>query len=162
MFSYRKCCFYLFVLCLLVMSAALYIQYGLHVEPCLLCIVQRIFLAALGLIALIASLHRQTVFSRWIYNSLALIFCALGVLAAGRQVWLQHLPPPEKADTFCVPGSQYLLNHASLATLFKAIVSGTPECSQVTWTLWGWSLAEWSLLLFLVLSVGVICSFWRR
>lgn len=162
MFSYRRRYFYIFAICSAILLIALYLQYVDHLEPCLLCMVQRIFFFALALVALIACLHRHNRLSRLLYNSLSFILCLLGLLDAGRQIWLQHLPPNEKTSSFCVPGSEYFLHHASWSSLFQSIIAGTPECSVVAWRLFGLSMSEWSFLWLLILMILICSQFWWR
>lgn len=164
MFSYRRIYFYIFVICVAALLSALYLQYVDHLEPCLLCMIQRLFFVGLAIVALLACWyyrHRHR-FVRIIYHALSLVFCALGMLAASRQVWLQHLPPNQKAGSFCVPGTEHLLHDGTWSSLFQAIISGTPECSVVAWRLFGFSMAEWSLFIFVVLVFLLCCQWWRE
>lgn len=144
------------------MAIALYVQYVDHIEPCLLCMLQRVFYVALGLTALVAALHYRARFARYLYNWLALIFTLLGLLAAGRQVWLQHLPPSSQANSFCLPGYKYLIENQAWSVLFKAIFSNAPDCAKISWTFLRLSMAEWSLVLFIVLLLLVLRQFRAR
>src|SRR5919199_300795 len=84
-------------LAIAVISAALlgygyYLQYVQGLEPCPLCLVQRLFFYAVMIIFLIAAVHAPQRIGARIYAALALLFAAGGAATAARQVWLQHLP----------------------------------------------------------------------
>ncbi|MFX7540854.1 disulfide bond formation protein B, partial [Acinetobacter baumannii] len=73
-------------------AAALYLQHLEELEPCPLCIFQRIAVMATGAVALVAALHGPAGWGRRIYASLTSLAALAGVVVAGRHVWLQHLP----------------------------------------------------------------------
>lgn len=130
------------------MSYAIYAEKVLYLDPCPLCITQRLFYVGIGLFALIGILF----FSRQPIQRLAATFMALsavgGIITAGRQVWLQHLPKDQVPE--CGPGLQYWLENepwlSTLALLFK----GDGNCAEVVWTFMGFSMGEWSLAWFVV------------
>ena len=53
--------------------AALFMQYGLGLEPCYLCIVQRVFVILTGLVALLAWLHNPGLTGRRAYGALTML-----------------------------------------------------------------------------------------
>ncbi len=81
-----------------------------------------------------------------IYAGLAAFFALGGAAAAGRQVWLQHLPPDKVPQ--CGPDLFFMLENFPLSRTLKTLVAGTGECAVVDWTFLGLSIAEWSLLWF--------------
>ncbi|MEL0027127.1 MAG: disulfide bond formation protein B, partial [Perlucidibaca sp.] len=83
------------VLAALAMAAALYLQHVDGLEPCPLCIFQRVAVMAVGAVALLAALQGPGVAGRRIYGALTVVAAAAGVVVAGRHVWLQHLPPDQ-------------------------------------------------------------------
>ncbi|MGH8276767.1 MAG: disulfide bond formation protein B, partial [Steroidobacteraceae bacterium] len=56
-----------FGVCVALLAYALYAQYGLGLDPCPLCIFQRIGIALLGLAFLAASLHNPANHGRYVY-----------------------------------------------------------------------------------------------
>ena len=79
--------------CAGLMGFALFAQYGLQLDPCPLCILQRIAVTGLGIVFFVASLHGPGWVGRAIYGLLAVAAAGAGAGVAGRQVWLQGLPP---------------------------------------------------------------------
>src|SRR5687768_3597087 len=76
--------------CALLLGYGYYLQHVQGLQPCPLCLVQRGFFYAVMAVSIVAALH-----GRWVrlYGALAALVAAGGAAAAGRQVWLQHLPP---------------------------------------------------------------------
>ena len=85
-----------FALCAALLAYALYVQFGMLMMPCPLCILQRIAFAALGFVFLVGGLHApKGRVGRAIYGLLAFVPAAAGAGIAARHVWLQSLPPSE-------------------------------------------------------------------
>ena len=97
-----------FLICVALMATALTMQYALKLEPCPLCIFQRVFVMALGGIALVAAIHDPGLAGRRVYGVLIVVFGVLGMIVAGRHVWLQTLPADQVPE--CGPGLEYMLN----------------------------------------------------
>lgn len=150
--------FYLavFVACLSLLAFGLYLEYEKGLEPCPLCVFQRIAYIAIGLIALVAAIHNPERWGQYFYNGLIMIAAATGAAIAGRQVWLQHLPPDQVPA--CGPGLEYMLDAFPLGEALKMILSGSGECAEVGWTFLGLSIAEWSLLCFLAFIASAMVS----
>lgn len=128
-------------------SVALYTQYVGGLNPCPLCMTQRVFYGLTGLIALIAAIHNRGV---RIYGVLSMLSALAGAAIAARQVWLQHLPPD--AVPACGPSLEYMLQTLPFGEVFVHMLKGDGNCAIVDWRLWGLSMAEWSLLCFIALA----------
>jgi protein dithiol:quinone oxidoreductase len=132
---------------------ALYTQYVGGLEPCPLCMSQRVFYILTGAIALIAALHNR---HRGMYGILMTLSALAGAGVAGRQVWLQHLPPSEVPA--CGPSLEYMLQTLPFGDVLMRMLKGDGNCAVVDWQLLGLSMAEWSLLCFIAL---VIVGLWQ-
>jgi disulfide bond formation protein DsbB len=147
--------------CALLLGFGYYLQYGAGLDPCPLCLVQRGFFYALMVIFAIGALHAPAGAGRIVYAGVAALFAAGGLAAAGRQVWLQHLPPDRVPQ--CGPDLYFMLEHFPLSRTLRTLVSGTGECAVVDWTFLGLSIAEWSLLWFAAFCAGAVAlAFLRR
>lgn len=149
------------LLCVALMGMALYLQHSLRLEPCPLCIFQRIFVIALGVVMLVAAVHDPRGVGRRVYGAVVVLIAVLGVVVAGRHVWLQHLPADQVPE--CGPGLEYMLNAFPLGEAMSMVFRGSGECAEVQWTFIGLSIPEWTLIIFLGLTVfGLSLLFTRR
>lgn len=139
------------------MSYALYTQHYLFLEPCPLCITQRLFYILIAFFALLAVLHQA---KYKLYGILALLSATGGMATAGRQVWLQHLPPDQVPA--CGPGLEYMLETFPLSETLTTMFRGDGQCAEVVWTFAGFSMGEWSLLGFTAYAAVFIWQLTRR
>lgn len=143
------------------MLFALWLQHYQHLEPCPLCVFQRVAVIAIGVVALLAFLHGPaSVSGRRIYAGFTLAAALGGVAVAGRHVWLQHLPPEDVPA--CGPGLDYWMDTFPLQDVVMKVFKGSGECAKVDWTLLGLSLPGWALLLFLGFAGLALWQLLRR
>ena len=140
-----------FVSCVALMAAALWLQHVEGLEPCPLCIFQRGFVIALGVVMLAGALHDPATAGRRAYGGAIAVVAAAGMAVAGRHVWLQGLPPGEVPE--CGPGLAYMLEAFPLTEALRMILGGSGECAEVQWTFLSFSIPEWTLLLFVAFTV---------
>lgn len=129
---------------------ALYLQHYEYQNPCPLCIFQRIAFIALMVVFLVAAIHGPRRTGACVYSTLLLLIAAAGSAVAARHVWLQHLPPDKVPE--CGPGLEYMLNKFPLTQALEKVFRGSGECAEVGWTMLGLSIAEWSLVWFVLLA----------
>lgn len=142
------------------MVFALYLQHGLGLEPCPLCVFQRVALIAFGVITLLAALHGPTGWGHQVYAALATLAGVAGITVAGRHVWLQHLPPEQVPA--CGPGLDYWMTVFPLQDVIKQVFQGSGECAVIDGSWLGISLPGWTLLLFVGLTSVAIWQLVRR
>ncbi|MCH8846891.1 MAG: disulfide bond formation protein B [Proteobacteria bacterium] len=150
----------IFVICASLLGFGLYLEHVVGLEPCPLCVFQRIAYIVVALVALIAAIHNPQKLFEKIYTGLMLIASLCGAGIAGRQVWLQHLPEDKIPE--CGPGLEYMLDVFPLADALKMVLSGSGECAEVQWTFLSFSIAEWSILCFVGLTVVSLIMFFRQ
>ena len=160
--SFRLQFLFGFLVCAGLLAYAVFAQYGQMFEPCPLCIFQRIAMAAIAVVALVGALHspRSSV-GRKLYGMLAFFAAAAGAGIAARHVWLQHLPPDQVPS--CGPGLSFMMaSMPNYLDVFKKVLQGSGECAEVNWTLFGFSMPEWTLLCFVLLAIGALSAGFRR
>ena len=123
-----------------------YLQFYRDLEPCPMCIFQRLCYAAVVLVTLLGAAHGPRHGGVYAYAGLTTLFALIGAGIAGRQTWLQHVPADQVPA--CGPGLEFMLQQFPLAEVIRKALRGTGECAAVDWTFLSLSIAEWSLLCF--------------
>ncbi|WP_147652163.1 disulfide bond formation protein B [Vulcaniibacterium gelatinicum] len=150
-----------FLACAALIGFALYTQLHGGLEPCPLCIFQRVAFAALGLVFLLGGLHApQGAGGRRAWGVVALLPALVGLGIAGRHVWLQHLPPDRVPA--CGPGLDYMLEAMPLTGVIRKVLTGSGECANVDWSFLGLSMPAWSLVWFVLLAGWAAFAAFRR
>jgi len=139
-----------FVVCVAMMSFALFTQYVWLMEPCPLCVFQRIALIALGSIFLLAGMHAAGPFGRRIYAVLLAMAALSGSVVSGRHVWLQNLPKDQVPA--CGPGLDFMIDTFPVLEVLNMVLSGSGECAEVAWRFLGLTIPGWTLISFLLLG----------
>jgi len=142
-FPFRTLFLAILACCLGLLGIGLYLQHGLKLEPCPLCILQRVAFLAIGMTSMLAFLHNPGVMVRRFYGLLILLFSLAGAAVAGRNLWLQGLPPDRVPE--CGPGLDYMLEAFPLTKALPMIFQGSGECAKVEWTMFGLSIPAWAL-----------------
>jgi disulfide bond formation protein DsbB len=144
------------IACAACMAYALFAQHVLGLEPCPLCVLQRVAMIALGLVFLVAFLHNPERVGAKVYGVLIFLAAAVGGSISARHVWLQNLPPSEVPD--CGPGLEYMLSSFPLGETLNMILSGSGECAEIVWSFLGFSMPAWVFASFVFLGVAGFLS----
>lgn len=148
-----------FLACCALMAYAYYAQFQLGLDPCPLCIFQRVAVIALGAVFLVAAIHPAGRAGRKVYALLIAVVALAGAAVAGRHVYLQNLPPDQVPS--CGPGLNYMLEVFSLGETLEMVFTGSGECANVDWSLLGLSMPAWVLIALVVLGAGGVWANWR-
>ncbi|MCX7116273.1 MAG: disulfide bond formation protein B [Gammaproteobacteria bacterium] len=125
-----------------------YLQYAKGLSPCPLCIMQRVCMTGLLLTTVLALVQKKSVESSTLLM-IQISWLLGGLFFAGRQLWLQSLPPEAVAS--CMPGLDILMAYFSWSDVMKALLLGGSDCVAVTMRIAGLSLAACSFLYFLTI-----------
>lgn len=135
-----------FLACVFAMVAVLYLQHAEHLEPCPLCIFQRVGAIIAGTVFLLAALHDPAAKGQRIYAILGLTGSGFGLGVAARHVWLQSLPADQVPA--CGPGLDYMMDVFPILEVFNMVLRGSGECADVDWVFLGLTLPGWAVVLF--------------
>ncbi|MDX9698710.1 MAG: disulfide bond formation protein B [Rhodocyclaceae bacterium] len=149
----------LFAVCSSLLGFGLYLQHGLGLEPCPMCIMQRYAFMTVAVLALIAGLHGPGRTGQRVYLGLITLFAVVGGSIAARQSWMQ-LNPPEIPE--CGPDLAFMLDAFPLAQALPMIFSGSGDCASIEWSFLGLSIANWSLVSFTGTVIFALWLFFRR
>ena len=149
-----------FLVCSGLLAFAYFLQYFRDLEPCPLCILQRVAFFSLGVVFLVAAIHNPGRTGSRVYGLLITLAGLGGIITAVRHLWLQNLPPGNVPD--CGPGLEYMLEVFPLTETLRMVFTGAGECAEVSWSLLGISVPGWALICFLLLTgVGLLRNFVR-
>jgi protein dithiol:quinone oxidoreductase len=146
----RRIAYFLaFFVCATLICFALYLQYIEGLEPCPLCVFQRICVIVMGVVFLVAGFHHPGRAGATVYALVQLLAGGAGTAFAGRQVWLQSLPPDQVPT--CSMGLNYMLDTLPFTDVLKKVFEGSGECAEKAWEFLHLSLAAWMLVFFIAM-----------
>lgn len=138
--------------CVLMLAFGLYLQHVVGLEPCPMCIVQRYALVLVALFTGLAAIFRTRAL-QVTGSVLALVSAIGGAYTAASQSWLQWYPPEVVS---CGRDLYGMIETFPLKRALPMIFRGGGDCSKVDWTLFGLTLANWSFIAFVVLSLMLL------
>jgi len=147
--------------CAGLLAYAYYLQYAEGQDPCPLCLLQRGFYLMLLVVFAIAAVHApRGRKGRVVYGVLSFLAAGGGAGVAIRQVYLQHLPP-DKVPA-CGPDLFYMVENLPVARTLQLLFRGSGQCAEVHWRFLGLSIAEWSLVWFLLFAALAVLLALRK
>ncbi len=138
-----------FLVCVGLIGYALYLQYVLNLDPCPLCVLQRVCVIAMGLIFLVATFHNPGRTGATVYALLQLLVGGAGAALAARQVWLQSLPKDQVPS--CGMSLNYMLETLPFDDVLNKVFVGSGECAEKSWEFLHLSIAGWTLVFFVAM-----------
>ena len=160
--SFRTQYLFGFLVCALMLAYAIYEQFQMGVEPCPMCIFQRLAFIAMGIFFLIGGLHAPlSPKGRRVYAVLVAIAALIGIGIAINHLRMQFTPhDPMMAG--CGPGLSYLLDSFPLTDALKKAFTGSGDCGEINWTFLGITMPGWTLIWYVILGAGAVWAGWRR
>jgi len=141
--------------CAAMFGFALYASRVLGLQPCPLCMFQRVCIVTLGVVFLIAALHPARRTGAIIYGVLILLAAGAATSVAGRHVWIQHQPAGTVPS--CGAPLDNLLQMFPLLEVVRRVMTGGGECGVIDWTFLGLSMPGWVLIMAVFLGlVGIV------
>lgn len=154
--TYRVWCLLGFAACVGGMGFALWMQHK-GFEPCAMCIFQRVAMISCGAMFLLGGLFGpRGNLLRWLWSGLAALAALIGAGIAGRQVWLQHLPPDQVPA--CGPTLDYLRELFPITEVVKIVLAGDGNCAKIDAQWLGFTLPEWTMVAFIGLMIWAVLS----
>ena len=149
-----------FLACAGLLGYAYYSQFIDGLEPCPLCIFQRVAVIVLGLLFAIAAVHGAGKTGSRVYAGLVALAAAAGAGIAGWHVRLQNLPPDQVPE--CGPGLDYMLDVFPLTETLRRVFTASGECADINWNFLGISMPAWVLIWFIGLGVIGVLRNWTQ
>lgn len=139
---------------------AVFAERVLGLDPCPLCVFQRVAVLALGFVFMAAYAHNPGRAGAVVYGLLAGVAAGAGITFAGRQLWLQGLPPDQVPE--CGPGLDYIMDVFPFFEAIAMVFEGSGDCAKVDWSFLGLSMAGWVLIWLVALGVLALWNNSRR
>ena len=142
--------------CAILLLVGFYLEYFENLIPCPLCLIQRLIYLTILLTSAFSFFLFSVVRYKIYFLCMSAFFSFLGIITAGRQVWLQHLPSDQVSE--CGPGIAYLLEVYPFQKVLELIYRGSRSCAEILWEFLGLSIAGWSTLFFIFLLIYALAS----
>ena len=139
------------LLSFLLVGLALTIQTQFNLEPCPLCVSQRIVFILIGFIFLVFSFMSPTRLIKFIHlvslsvvNIVGMVFAIMHILIQGKWITV----PAE-----CGIDLDYMFENFPIREAFSLLFKGTGDCSEIDWLFLGLSLPQLALIAYIMLCV---------
>jgi protein dithiol:quinone oxidoreductase len=138
-------------------AAALFMQHVIGLNPCPLCVFQRIAYLLLAAVAALAAWRSPQPAAR-AFGVAAVLLGLAGAAIAAWHVRLQNAPE----TLSCGPGLGVMLENFPLTQVLPKVFRGSGDCADAGMLILGLSLAGWSLVGFLGLTLVTLAAIARR
>ena len=144
------------MVCLGLLGYALVLQHLDGLDPCPWCVVQRLGFIGIGLVALVAALHRPGPAGTAVYAFFGGLVATAGAAAAGYHIWIQS--DPVRAMACAGSPVERFLDASKIGKMIPPLLQYDGLCTPKSWKFLTLSIPEWSLLWFAILLVALIAS----
>lgn len=145
------------IISILLVILSVIIQEIFNLEPCPLCITQRVIFLTLGITFLIFYFKP---INKIIELSILGITNLIGLIFAIRHVLIQRKVINIPAE--CGIDLEYMFDNFPLREVFELIFRGTGDCSEIDWSFLGFTIPEWSAIWFLILMAMTFTNYKRN
>ncbi len=143
------------VACFAMLGYAYFAQYVLHLEPCPLCMFQRITVLALGIVFLLAALQNPRAWGAYVYAILIAVAALATIGVSARHLYVQSMPPG--SIPACGAPLDALIHMFPLTQVVRKVLRAGGECAVVNWRFLGLAMPAWVLICAAALGIwGVL------
>jgi disulfide bond formation protein DsbB len=128
---------------------ALYFQHVMKLEPCVMCVYERITMLGIMLAGLVGAVAPKSMFIRLTAFSLWAVSAVWGLLLAIEHTDYQMNPSPFATCDFFPNFPSWAPLHEWLPWLFNP----TGDCTDIVWQFFGYSMPQWLIVSFTLYSV---------
>lgn len=157
--NFRNAVWAVFVVSFIGVLASLFAQYVLGMNPCVMCIQQRLALIGIVVLSLLVQiLPLRALWARTVAVLTAVVPAVFGLYIAVKQIYLQSLPL--EAQPSCGAPWTFRWRGAPLFDVYEPLIRGTGACGEVYHVL-GVSLPVWGALFFAAVMIVLIWAYWQ-
>jgi disulfide bond formation protein DsbB len=136
----------MFLACMSLLGAAYYFEYVMYLDPCPLCVMQRIAVLLVGLVSLSGFILGLEGIKQKVHAALLFVTASFGLFVAGRHMWIQSLPADQVPT--CGPSLEYMVDTLPWAEVLTVMLRGNGNCAETQWSFIGLSMPTWVLVWF--------------
>lgn len=131
------------------MAWGFYLEHILGLEPCPLCMMQRVVFVALAVVFFIAALvNPGPGKGRVVFSTFSVVIAGAGMALAGRQLYLQSLTAEEAGNLSCGMGLEFMLDAFPFWEVVRMSLMGTGDCAEIQWVFLGLTIPGWTFVAF--------------
>ena len=145
----------------LAMAGGLFFQHVLQLEPCPLCVLQRVAFVGVGIFAALGLLMRGAR-GQLMAALLAAVWSLIGAGIAAWHSWILVYPPESMS---CGRPFEWFHDDFPLSVWLPKLFAGHGDCLRVDWTFLGLAIPHMSLIAFvLLIAVTALAAVraWRQ
>ena len=125
---------------------ALYFQHVMKLEPCVMCIYERITMLSIIVAGLIGAIAPENLFIRLTAFIIWGVGAVWGTMLATEHVHFQLNPSPFATCDFFPNFPSWLPLHEIFPWLFNP----TGDCADIVWQFFGYSMPQWLIVTFII------------
>ncbi len=144
--------------CAGLLGYALFVQYVQGLEPCPLCILQRVAVIVAGVLFLLAALHDPAGRGARVYGVLIDLAALGGIVVAARHMWIIAQPPGSVAE--CGASLDYMMDVLPLHEVLAKVLAGSGECAKIDWEFAGLNMPTWVLISLVAVGTWGLAVNW--
>ena len=141
----------------IMIGAALLIQLIYELEPCPLCITQRIIFIVIGFIFVFFLLLKHNFITRIAHLLMLATASITGIVFSGRHIMIQEKWITVPAE--CGIDLNYMFENFPLTQAMNLLFKGTGDCSNIDWNFIGITLPQLALMGYLLFLTIAIITF---
>ena len=139
------------LLAFILVGIAVAIQTQFNLEPCPLCVTQRIVFIVIGCLFLVFSFLKPNQVIKIVHFVSILITNIVGIVFAVKHILIQSkwiIVPAE-----CGIDLNYMFENFPLTEAFSLLFQGTGDCSEIDWLFLGLTLPQLALIAYTMFSI---------
>ena len=149
--SFKKINLFGSLLAFILVGLAVAIQAQFNLEPCPLCVTQRIVFIVIGCLFLLFSFFSPNQFIRFTHLTSLLITNIVGMVFAIKHILIQSkwiIVPAE-----CGIDLDYMFENFPLTEAFSLLFKGAGDCSEIDWSFLGITLPQLALIAYIMFGI---------
>ena len=139
------------LLAFILVGLAVAIQTQFNLEPCPLCVTQRIVFIVIGCLFLLFSFIKPNQLIRFIHLMSLLIANIVGIVFASKHILIQSKWITVPAE--CGIDLDYMFENFPLTEAFSLLFKGTGDCSEIDWLFLGLTLPQLAFIAYIIFSI---------